>query len=150
MNMNVSKGSKLVTSKLIIILMSLLYVFSPMHEEVNELLHAIVHTLEMPETILTHSKKSDTKSIHKSIEHKSSIDVHDHEIIDFVDRILTGAKNESPEFPIVPKKIDKHIVVKVDFEKNKTLLFKPKQRFIEKEKIVCEGHSSGFKEPPKV
>jgi len=152
MNINASKGSKPSISKAIIILMSLLYVLSPMRVEVSKLLHSIVHALEMPDVILTHSQKTDTKPIHKSILHKNSIDEHNHEIIDFVDSVLAGAtpENESSDLYITSHKIDKHIVIEVDYEQNKATLFMPKNNFIEKEKKLYKGYLSGFKEPPKV
>lgn len=112
------------SSKIIIVLMSLLYLLGPLHVEVNSLLHTITHTIEKPDTVLAHQKRTGIVNAHKSIKHKNATLKHDHKIIDLVDDILEGAEkdSESPEKQEISLKVDKHIRIQTNIAKDEEIL----------------------------
>ncbi len=138
--------------------MSTIYVFGPVHVEVNTLLHEIVHGLEMPDYMLSHKETSNhhsnTIKIHESDEHKNITERHDHEIIEIVEKILEGVDQgkDSSDSQIVSHKIDKHIRL-YEFETSEEALvlsLEIKQSFSEKKKRICKGFLQGWREPPQV
>jgi len=98
MKTTASKGIKPFILNFIIVTMSLLYVFAPVHVEINKLLHTISHSLEMPDYILTHQDASDIHTpirTHESETHKNIIAHHDHKVIVLLDNILEGANQNN-------------------------------------------------------
>ncbi|WP_299767300.1 hypothetical protein [uncultured Dokdonia sp.] len=156
MKTTASKGIKPFILNLIIVTMSLLYVFAPVHVEVNKLLHAVSHSLEMPDYILTHQDTSGIHtpiSTHESETHKNIIAHHDHKVIALLDNILEGANqnSDSSDAQTSTLKIDKHINnythnAKEPFE---ITFLETIQRFPEEIKRVCKGYLQGFRKPPK-
>lgn len=157
MKTNVSKGLKPLIAKVLIICMSTIYVFGPVHVEVNTLLHEIVHGLEMPDYLLSHkeasSHSSNTIKIHESDTHKQITEHHDHEIIELVEKILEGVDQgkDSSDSQRVSHKIDKHIKL-YEFEDLEAFVVSLEIRhsFSEKKKRVCKGFLQGWREPPQV
>ena len=155
MNTTVSKGLKPFIFKVIIIMMSLLYVFGPVHNEVNELLHTIVHSLEMPDHILSHEDTATTirrTDIHESTSHTIHDAPHDHEVISLLEKILKGSDqgNTDSDHTLIKYQLDKHIN-NYTYEQIDEI-FMPlavKHRFSEKEKRICKGYLRGFLDPPK-
>lgn len=154
MNIPISKGLKPFTIKAIIIVMSILYMLGPAHLEVNKLLHFIAHTIEMPDTILSHQKKSTAIKTHQNNHHKDAIVQHDHEIIELVQKILKGADNrsKSPDTNLTIDRIDKHITVKQKIDpEEKVIFFLESMRFnLEIENKLCNGYPSDFRDPPQI
>jgi hypothetical protein len=154
MNITGSKGTTPFAIKGIIVMMSLLYVLGPIHLEMKRFLHTTVHTLEMPDTILSHQKKSEVANIHHNIEHKTVIAHHDHEVIDLVEKILKGAdtRSESPDPLLTNHKIDKHISLRKSMSQGKDLfcLSEAMQSFPDIDNKLCKGYPNGFTEPPEV
>lgn len=154
MNITESKGTTPFAIKGIIVMMSLLYVLGPIHLEMKRFLHTTVHTLEMPETILSHQKKSETVKIHDNIEHKNVITHHNHEVIDLVEKILKGTntRSESPDPLLTYHKIDKHISLRKSLAQGKYLfcLSEAIQSFLVIDNKLCKGYPIGFTKPPEV
>lgn len=138
--------------------MSTIYVFGPVHVEVNALLHEIVHGLEMPDYMLSHKEvsnhSSNTIKIHESDTHKRITEHHDHEIIELVEKILEGVDQgkDSSDSQMVSHKIDKHIRFYEfeDSEEALVLSLEIRHSFSEKKKRICKGFLQGLREPPQV
>lgn len=158
MDATVSNNIKPVINKVIIIIMSLIYVFGPAHVEVNKLLHVLSHSLEIPDNILSH--KNNTKTfleinIHKSEHHKNKTKQHKHEVITFLDKILEGSdQNNIPsKVPVVTRKIDKHLSnYEFEFIDDSLMLLPLDKRlhFSRNKNDVCKGYLTDSGEPPKV
>lgn len=154
MKTTVSKGLKPFVFHLIIVAMSVLYVFGPVHVEVNKLLHSISHGLEMPDYILDHQNTSGSHTnIHKSETHENIAVYHDHKVITLLDKILEGADQNSDDSDIqtIIFKIDKHITHYTGNpeEASNILALEVTQPFLEQKKKVCKGYLQGFRKPPK-
>lgn len=153
MNINVSQGSEPLASKIIIILMCILYVLGPLHLEVNSVLHTITHALEKPNVVLVHEKTTENKKIHRSTKHEDESLKHEHEIIDLVQRILKGSDpaKQSRKRSKTAVKIDKHITLQTSILKDKNIIEDSSRKvFWKKLKIKLQnGYKSGFKEPPR-
>ncbi len=158
MKINVSKGLKPFIIKTIIICMSVIYVFGPVHVEVNKFLHTITHGLEMPDYMISHKDISNDDfnilEIHESDEHKSVVTHHDHEFIELVEKILEGADqgNDSSDSKVISHKIDKHINLYEYDDSDEIIVWSLdiRHQFSEKEKRICKGFLQGLREPPQV
>lgn len=130
--------------------MSLLYILGPAHEEVNRVLRAIVHTLEMPDMILSHQKSSITVKPHQTNHHKDVNVEHDHKIIEFVEKILEGV-DDSSESPDAPLKTVKYIAINERRHQEEKLTFSLEcMHFVlEIENKLCNGYPSNYREPPQ-
>lgn len=157
MKTNTSKGLKPFISKVLIICMSVLYIFSPVHVEVNMLLHEIVHGLKMPDYVLSHKKVSrhysNTIKIHESDQHQRITGHHNHEIIELVEKILESVNQGSntSDSQIISHKIDKHINNRQydDQKKNVIVLLEMTNCFSETKKRIHKGYLQNFREPPR-
>ena len=134
--------------------MSVLYVFGPVHIEVNKLLHTISHGLEMSDFILDHQNTSGIHTnTHKSETHKNIVVYHDHKVITLLDKILEGAdqNNDNSDIQTIIFKIDKHIThYTSNPEESFTISSLEKiQPFLEQKKKVCKGYLQGLSPPPK-
>lgn len=149
-----SKGQSPFAIKVIVVLMSLLYVLGPVHLELKGFLHTIAHTLHMPDTVLSHQKGSVATHIHQSNEHKKAIAKHDHSVIELVEKILEGAdnENETPNHLLPNHKIDKHISLRKSLDQDKDLFFFSERMhsFLDNENKLCRGYLNGFSKPPEV
>jgi hypothetical protein len=157
MNTTASKGFKPYIHKAIIVSMSLLYIFGPVHVAVNSLLHTIAHGLEMPDDIRSHQdviNHSSKVATHRSEDHKNSTEHHDHKVISFLDKILEGSdqSSDSSDAYVVTHKIDKHIHNNDYYPKNEALKVAPleiRHCFSDTENSVCKGYLRGFRKPPQ-
>ncbi len=137
--------------------MSLLYIFGPVHVAVNNLLHTIVHSLEMPDYIISHQDgiNTDLKSTtHKSEHHKNNTEYHDHKVIAFLDKILEGSEqnSDSSDAYIIAHKIDKHIHNNEYYPKDeivKVVSLEIKHCFSYQKNNVCKGYLWGLRKPPQ-
>ncbi len=137
--------------------MSLLYLFGPVHVAINNLLHTIVHSLEMPDNILSHQDGINTNSkiaTHKSEDHKNNTEYHDHKVISFLDKILEGSNqnSDSSDAYIITHKIDKHIHNNEYYPKDEIVKVVPlgiKHCFSNQKNNVCKGYLWGHRKPPK-
>lgn len=154
MNISKSKGIKPFTIKAIIVIMSFLYVLGPAHLEIKKLMHTLVHTFEMPNTILSHKNSTNDVKIHQEKKHEKLIVNHNHVVIDLVGEILKTAdnRNNTPETIQTTYKIDKHNrnfeddsqndLIQISVE-NKTCFYQSKNK-------ICKGYLKGLKKPPKL
>lgn len=114
MNSKTQKGFKPFIIKIVVIAMGICYAFGPSHHQIYKVLHLLTHQLEMPETVLVHSKEGHLEhrvhgSHHISVEHKNN---HQHGFLEFIDKILmaSNAEHDPDNANIKPYKIDKHIL----------------------------------------
>lgn len=152
MTKKVPQGSAPFASKLIIIALCILYVSGPLHEQVGKVLHTLVHTVEMPDSVLQHYADIEEKNIHKSTHHARAVSSHEHGIIEIVENILEKLKSgkDVPEQQKTSTKIDKHIKwqttgleKKEIFDYTKPILW---------QRLMCKihrGYTNGLKKPPR-
>jgi hypothetical protein len=154
MDIIISKRLKSFTTKAIIVVMSFLYTLGPAHTEVNTFLHTIVHALEKPDVMLSHSK-SIKKSNHAHNKGYSYVKLqHDHKIIELVNSILEGTTNQenrSPEKEAVVYKIDKHtkLIESLTYKKQETFYLETKAIFTKIDDDLCRGFCENIKKPPQ-
>ena len=90
--------------KITAVVISLLYVLMPLHNEFKSVLHSMSHYLEMPDVVLSHNQN-------ENLNYKSSTNsFHGHKIIDLLDYLSddTNNKEDSNKANLVDNKIDKH------------------------------------------
>lgn len=137
--------------KAIALLMSFFYLLSPIHSDVNKVLHKIVHAVEMPETIISHQKKLNNYAVHKEKKHKNTVNQHKHNIIEFVVSILETNKNEErKQDTFLSKfKIKKHIKNHQFAIDKKIILVQKQNQFKKTNNKLCKGYLTYLKKPPK-
>lgn len=135
--------------------MSVLYVVGPFHKEVNELFHAISHSFDKPQHILSH--KIDEHYFIKNAESKnhnqqSSVVHHKHTLISFLSKVLEHSQDSKTpaKTPLSVHKIDKHISNNYTKEKDEPLVEIPDKRnnYIDVDGSICKGYARGHKKPP--
>jgi hypothetical protein len=126
------------------VVISLIYILIPLHNELKSALHGMSHYLEMPDVVLSHNQN-------ENLNYKTSTNsFHGHKIIDLLDYLAEATNNneDSNKANLVDNKIDKHFysskykVLKLGFTKS-TLVF---DNYIEKLK---EGFYEKIIDPPK-
>lgn len=86
------------------VVISLIYILMPLHNEFKSALHSMSHYLEMPDVVLTHNQ-------HENLNYKTSTNsFHGHKIIDLLDYFADDTNNneDSNKANLVDNKIDKH------------------------------------------
>jgi hypothetical protein len=113
---NAQKGLKPLVFKVLIITMSICYVFGPAHIQISNVLHTISHNLKVPSFVIQHDKKDFINyQVHSSLHYESDSHKfdHRHEVIDFIDVIFNAASNEGDnhqgESSVFEIKINEHI-----------------------------------------
>lgn len=102
------KTTKRYIIKFVAVIISTIYVISPIHNEVKKVLHSISHSLEMFDITMSHHYKK-----HQAIRYKKATTSteHRHQIIDALDFLFGGntTKKDSKEPYNLVDKLDKHI-----------------------------------------
>lgn len=152
MDIIIPKYLKRVIVKLVIIMMSFLYALAPAYKEINELLHIAVHTLEMPNEIISHQKKIDNKH-HKNKHQKKTAFKHNHNVLNLVSTLLekVNKDKEVPHKKGVVYKVDKHTGIQknITYKKQPLAYVKKNKKFISKNKRLCKGFLKNIEKPPK-
>lgn len=92
-------------------LISMCYILGPLHNEVGKILHTILHQIEIPENIISHSDDAFTHNEYSKDHILYYENEHNHTFLDFLNRVLKTSDNENntDNSVIVNFKIDKHI-----------------------------------------
>ncbi len=100
------KSFKIHIVKFIAIVISILYIFMPIHKEVKSMLHTMSHYLQMPNTVLSHNLDDNLDYKYS----KSTISNHEHVLIDILDFFSDdNSQNTDSNKPgLVDISIDKH------------------------------------------
>lgn len=95
------------------ILLAFCYLFSPLHNQIGDVLHSFSHGLESPEYILSHTGTERDNGHHSHQEHKEGFSDtdHDHFIVSFVKNMLEASTQTDP-FK------DQHSLIKIDLDKH--------------------------------
>ena len=154
MNKNAQKGLKPFVFKVVIIAMSICYVFGPSHNEVNKFLHVLTHQLEMPDNIITHSitMHSDYK-VHGTHSSNKSEEVHNHKLLEFLDTLFKASDSEKNKenSKIISFKIDKHLTTKYSYKNQQLTSSIPVEHlFLFTKQKIQKGFRSGVIEPPQL
>jgi hypothetical protein len=94
--------------KVVAVIVSFMYLLTPIHSEVIDALHSLSHGfLSKPTFVLSHGSQI---NLEQRLDNVSMLS-HDHKIIDFIDNIFTNKKqSKGSEIPIFNNiKIDKHV-----------------------------------------
>lgn len=86
------------------VVISLIYILMPLHNEFKSVFHSISHYLEMPDVVLSHNQN-------ENLNYKTSTNsFHSHKIIDLLDYLEDDTNNneDSNKANLVDNKIDKH------------------------------------------
>ncbi|MEP3835998.1 MAG: hypothetical protein ABJM36_00020 [Algibacter sp.] len=150
MDNNTLKILKSFIIKIAVIAISLCYVFGPSHHVVSQLLHSLSHGIESSRLFLTHS--SHHHHNHHTHTETEKTEVHSHEIIEVIDKVLEGSnsENDSKKSEIVNFKLDKHLEVNTNFRiQNLDWSLKAQSVFIFKVQNVHKGYINSLIEPPQ-
>lgn len=151
MNNNNRKGWESFVIKIMVISMSICYVLGPSHNEIDKMLHFIVHQLEQPESLLTHSKLEDKYHIEHSF--KSNNKEHQHIVLDMLSEIIKicGLDDEPDNKKIVFQKIDKHLRTK-KIDNKRDLFFEShiKHKFSFLKENIHQGFLKSKLQPPQL
>jgi len=153
MNKIAQKGWKPFVLKVVIIAMSICYVFGPSHNEVNKLLHVLTHQLEMTDHVIAQSTTIHSNNeVHEAHALNTSEDGHEHKILKVLERILraTDSNQNQERSNILKLKIDKHLRSKADYKQNFFTLSIPiKHLFLFTEQKILKGYKQNATEPPQ-
>jgi hypothetical protein len=153
MNKNAQKGLKPFVLKVVVIAMSICYVFGPSHNELNKLLHILVHQLEMPDSVLTHSIQTNSDyEVHENHSFNVSEEVHDHKLLQVLSNILKASNSDRNQEKsiILNLKIDKHLTT--DYSYHNQLLtptLPDKHLFSFTKQKIQKGFQRGILVPPQ-
>jgi len=102
---------------------SMLYVMNPIHEQISDVWHNILHAMEAPTYLLSH-EENNANEVHHFHEHNLSINNHKHEVIDFISSIFEASDNNdsSDDSFTLEIKIDKHLISEYVFFQNIALI----------------------------
>lgn len=92
--------------KVVAIIISVIYLVLPIHNEVKSLLHSISHSLEMPNVVMSHNYQK-----HQVIDYeKSERTAHKHKLIDLLDYVFgaDSSEKDSNKPYNLEHKVDKH------------------------------------------
>ena len=150
MNNKSRKGWESFVIKVMVISMSICYVFGPSHNEIDKMLHFIVHQLDQPESLLTHSNLDDKHHVDHNL--KVNNKEHQHTVLDTLSKILKvcGLDDEPDNEKIVLRKIDKHLRTKKIYN-NRDLFFEShiKDKFLFLNKNIHQGFLKSKLQPPQ-
>lgn len=143
---------KLSIIKGVTLVMIACYILSPIRQEISTVLHAIWHTIEMPNQILNHDYVSRAEmNTHDAHEHEVVNKTHEHKSLSFINDVINGLADPfSSEVPLEKFTHHKHInedVIQYHLPNN-LKLFKKAHHPLVYQKIK-KGHLFKLKEPPQ-
>jgi len=100
--------------KSIVLVISMCYLLGPIREEISSILHLILHTIEMPDQVLTHDdfQIEEKYREHTSYEHKPIQKTHNHKTLSFIKELISTINDDSfsnDEVPLEKLTHYKHI-----------------------------------------
>ena len=105
---------KLLIQRLALII-AVIYLLSPLQQQISAVLHSLSHDLSLPDYVMTHSHdfSNENNEAHQYGDHRTDEITHEHQFIDFVQSLIKNtSQNEQQSDPKVPtKSIDKHLVI---------------------------------------
>ncbi len=131
------------------VLISSLYILSPLKEEVSNIVYVLGHVFQAPKTILSHKSMDNEITVFNSKQHQIKIQKHNHEVSDFICELFKKSNTDEGQSPIQKTtKIDKHITYHtiileciVDLKIKKHTFFYRKQK-------MRKGFLAPIKDPP--
>lgn len=149
MNTNQQQGFKPLIIKYIAVIVSVLYVLSPLNKELSGVMYQLVHIFEAPQIIIFHHKELNNKN-GVDLSNVEFDDIHSHQLVDFVSSLFENS-DESDKSPIVKTlKIDKHLtyvsyeLINFNFKETK------KNVFFFKGSRLLKGFQKKIKAPPQI
>ena len=102
--------------KVVAFMTAICYIFGPAHVQIGNILHTISHNLKAPSYVIQHDQVDNIK-FYEHVSYKyaaSSYELdHQHEVIDFLDKIFDSASNDGDnhqgESSVFEIKINEHI-----------------------------------------
>jgi len=154
MNNNAQKGWKPFVLKIAIIGMSICYVFGSSHSEVNKLLHVILHQLEMPNNVMSHTTTMHSNyKMHVTHSLNKPERDHNHKLLRFLDTVLkaSDSKKNQENSNVLSIKIDKHLTARNSYKYYESTVSIPVQHvFLFTEQKLQKGFGKDTIEPPQV
>ncbi|MBC3759105.1 hypothetical protein H7U19_11855 [Hyunsoonleella sp. SJ7] len=152
MNSTAQKGLKPFAIKIVAIAMSMCYVFGPSHSEVNKVLHILVHQLEMPENVMSHTSAERTNHAGHTNHKLKNDEAHQHTFLETIQKILKASDtdNDKDEPKIVFQKIDKHIRTNLTYKRQSFFSAQHiRHQFFVKLQHIRNGYPDGKFQPPQ-
>ena len=154
MSRNIKNGWEPFVLQIMVVTMSICYVFGSSHKEVNKALHYLLHQLEKPATILVHTKVNETEhKNHSAYVLQNQEKNHQHTLLEALNEILKvcGLDDSSENKNVTLKKIDKHLRFKQSHKK-KNLVFGLyiKHRFLYPKELIHQGFLETNLQPPQL
>lgn len=155
MNSKIEKGSKPFVIKVFATIMCVCYLLTPLHKEIGDVLHKIVHELDIPESVLSHSNTIGAKGGKIHYEHALVVpeNSHDHNFLEVLGDIMEAAQNEkkSEDSNVLVVKIDKHTRYQEKYKKPSYFLpSKPNVNSFFVTGQTCLGHLKAPLRPPQL
>lgn len=139
-------------SKIFILLMVSIYALQPIHEELVDFLHEVVHIFERPDAVLTHSKTKDIIALHESKVHKEVLKNHNHIVTDIIAKVVNhkSQKGEMQHVSFILK-LHKYFPerIQTDYLKNTSIVQVKNQYFKNIHNNLSKGYPFTFKKPPQ-
>ncbi|MFV9550874.1 hypothetical protein [Algibacter sp. PT7-4] len=147
---NTCKQLKSLFLNVVVITMSVCYVFGPNYKVVNKLLHSLSHQINIQENL----NSTTFSKVHHHHHHSKNVSEinHNHEFLEILNEVLEASSTKNnPETPeILEFKIDKHIKTREDyltrhlfwFSTYKKVFFAPYQK-------VSKGFLKEIIKPPQ-
>lgn len=136
--------------RVLAVFMSVCYVLTPLHQQINTVLHSISHFLEVPVDVMSHNQIEFFEG-HQHVNHYSFKVDHEHNLIDFLHSIFKASDNEdrSQESLATKLKIDKHFISS-DCLIKRSLLMSSKNSFFDLVRPCIDGYSWELYAPPRL
>ncbi len=152
MNNKVSKNTKPIILKAVVVAMTICCIFGPFRSEIHKVLHTIVHSLETPDYVLSHSSTSSKDKVHIVHEHKKEEANHNHDFIKLVAKVfeVTEQENSANEPMLVFYMLDKHLKIHETTPKEKIIIPVINPIFSVTQKKICKGYLKDINKPPEV
>ncbi len=135
------------------VLMGICYLLAPMHRQMGIVLHSVSHFLEMPGHVMSHAAVSNHDSFtkHQHEAHEKLVNVHKHQVIDFLDSIFKASNHEgeSQDALTTQIKIDKHFIIS-KYTIAERCVLKLRNGF---SKVACEYREGYYRQlynPPRI
>ncbi len=145
------KGLKPLLIKRLAMLIGICYLLNPLHDQLNDVLHAISHGIEMPNNIIEHNSAVLSNDHHHDQHlHEALSENHEHVVLTTID-LFFGTSDDhegSNENIPVQLKIDKHITSST-YQRLPYFFLQVEHVFLNPFKRIKEGHKRKKENPPR-
>jgi len=136
-----------------VLIISVCYILGPIRQEISSVLHVVLHTIEMPDQVLSHNVSGESQEItHSTHDHKALDEDHEHKTLSFIEEVINSMTDDpfSSEVPLEKFTHHKHINDDIlEYEITNNLWVLKKDSHSQVNQKIKEGYLNILKEPPR-